>query len=331
MDDLVSVIIPAYNAQKYIKKCIESVLNQTYAHIEIIIVNDGSKDDTLKICKSYAKNNSNVKIITTKNRGVSYARNSGINSSNGKYIVFIDSDDYVDREYISALITNYDDNKLTLCGYYEVIENINNKLNSKLNFKEKITGLKEDFYLLYNNGLINSNFCKLYLSNIIKSNEIKFDEEISIGEDLLFNLEYMKYVNDGFKLVELHLYYYVKRKRDSLSIRYNKDMLLSKMKIYNNLNDFAKSYFLENTQYTLKIRLASFNILISAASNEFHNKHKNLLERYISCKKLLSVKEVINIINIAYKDKLISYSRYFLLKNKMYLIYMVIKKLKIWR
>ncbi len=103
MKELISVVIPAYNVGKYIDKCIDTVLTQTYSNIEIILVDDGATDDTAEICDNYAKKDNRVKVIHKKNGGLSDARNAGIDAAKGKYITFIDSDDYIADDYVEFL------------------------------------------------------------------------------------------------------------------------------------------------------------------------------------------------------------------------------------
>lgn len=102
--DKISIVVAVYNAEKTLKKCVDSLLNQTYNNIEIILVNDCSKDNSLDICNEYSKVNDNVKVISNeRNSGVSNTRNNGIDNSTGEYICFVDSDDYVESNYIEVL------------------------------------------------------------------------------------------------------------------------------------------------------------------------------------------------------------------------------------
>ena len=103
MDPLITVMIPMYNTEKYVKKCITSLFNQTYKNIEIIVVDDGSTDNSLRICENLAKRDHRLKILHQENRGVSAARNIALNESQGDYLVFVDSDDYVRKNYIRNL------------------------------------------------------------------------------------------------------------------------------------------------------------------------------------------------------------------------------------
>ena len=101
--DLISIIVPIYNVEKYIKKCIDSIINQTYTNLEIILVDDGSPDNCGKICDKYKEKDDRIKVIHKKNGGLSDARNAGIDIATGEYITFIDSDDYVAENYIEVL------------------------------------------------------------------------------------------------------------------------------------------------------------------------------------------------------------------------------------
>ena len=102
-NDLISVVIPVYNVEQYLPKCIESIMNQTYKNLEIILVNDGSTDGSQKICEEYKSIDNRIKIINKENGGLSDARNVGIDNSSGNYITFIDSDDYIDDDYVYTL------------------------------------------------------------------------------------------------------------------------------------------------------------------------------------------------------------------------------------
>ena len=104
MEPIVSVIIPVYNVEQYLKRCIDSVIDQTYRNLEIILVDDGSNDGSGEICDNYAQNDSRIKVIHKSNGGLSDARNAGIDRSTGIYIMFVDSDDWINRECVELLI-----------------------------------------------------------------------------------------------------------------------------------------------------------------------------------------------------------------------------------
>lgn len=184
---LISIIVPVFNAQNYIEKCIKSIICQTYIDWELLLVDDGSTDSSYEICKKYI--NKKINVFHKNNGGVSSARNYGLKKSKGDYIVFIDADDYVDKNYLKNLYDNIRDNDLVVSGYKEVYSN--GKVN-KRNFGEKnmtIEYIKNKFDELYLSNFFNSPFNKLYKKSLINC---KFDENQTLGEDLLFNLQYIK-------------------------------------------------------------------------------------------------------------------------------------------
>ncbi len=111
----ISIIIPVYNSEKVIARCLESVLNQDYKNIEIIIINDGSKDRSQEIIEQYSKIDGRIKIIKTENQGVSSARNLGIQNASGKYVCFLDADDYVDKDMYNELVKQIKENDMVIC------------------------------------------------------------------------------------------------------------------------------------------------------------------------------------------------------------------------
>lgn len=122
---MISIIVPVYNAEKYLNRCISSLLNQTYYNLEIILVNDGSTDNSKKICKNAAKNDSRIKLINSVNEGVSLARNKGLKEANGDYISFVDSDDYVEPDYVEKMLLTLKSKKVDIVYCSAVVENIN--------------------------------------------------------------------------------------------------------------------------------------------------------------------------------------------------------------
>lgn len=235
----ISVVVPVYNGERTIKRCIDSIIKQTYKNIEIVIVNDGSVDNTYAICNELEKNYDFIKVINKKNEGVSQARNTGINHSNGDYIIFVDGDDTVSYNMCELLLTGIEENKkiMTICGMRLVDEdfnlikslNFNNILNEKNNYI-----YKEDYLLIFKEELLNSPCNKLFSTKIIKENNLKFDSKLAIGEDLLFVMNYIKYI-DKFYVINEDLYNYIKTGNESLSIKVYKDMYTIQMRIFDSL------------------------------------------------------------------------------------------------
>lgn len=205
--NLITIIIPAYNVEKYIERCLESVLSQELKNFEVIIVDDGSSDSTPQICDNYEKRYQNIKVIHKKNSGLGFARNTGLEYAKGEYIVFLDGDDFVGKNHLSNLYNCIKANKADtcLCGYTRYKKDGSeikhkhiyaNQCFDKENIVRKIIpklcGKKPD-----KTDDIEMSVCMAMFSNkIIKNNTLRFPSEREmISEDLIFGLEYYKYSN----------------------------------------------------------------------------------------------------------------------------------------
>ena len=182
MNKKVSIIIPVYNAEKFLDKCIESLQNQTYKNLEFVFVDDGSKDNSVNILKKYAKKDKRIKIIKQKNAGPGPARNNGMKQSTGDYLTFVDSDDTIDSDYIEQLMTHIKDNDMILCGFQRVDSN------------GKVVGKKVPSEKLIDCFRLPATLCKLYRSSIIKENNIEFPPG-KVGEDLIFASKFYSKAN----------------------------------------------------------------------------------------------------------------------------------------
>lgn len=212
----VSIIVPIYNTKKYLKNCLDSILNQTYKNLEIILVDDGSTDNSGKIADDYAKKDKRVKVIHQKNAGQSTARNNGLKKATGDYISFIDSDDSVAKTFIKKLLTPYlnDTNvSLTVCGlrYNWLKTKAHDDVFLKPIRKKHKNESKKAYvlYLLAIDGRLYSSVNKLYKKEYLKT--AKFDEKLNFAEDTKFVLDYLKNVpeNSSFSFVLASLYNYI--------------------------------------------------------------------------------------------------------------------------
>lgn len=192
MSDLITVIIPVYNVSDYISRTINSVLCQTYKDWELILVDDGSTDDSGDICEAYSATDERIKVIHQKNGGVSSARNMGIELSSGKYIAFIDGDDYISEYYLETLYNMLvnNDADMSVQIYYNMYPTGREK-----SVKENINKIMPawefiEFEIL--DGRDTSPCVKLYKSDIIKKHNIRFDENITNLEDMLFLFNYLQ-------------------------------------------------------------------------------------------------------------------------------------------
>lgn len=162
--ELISVIIPIYNVEKYLKKCIDSIINQTYKNLEIILVDDGSPDNCGKICDEYAKKDQRIRVIHKKNGGLSDARNAGIDIAKGKYIAFVDSDDYVEKEYIEIMYKELKKNnvKIVQCGI--------NKISDNEEIIDNYGYLKDE--LINSQRIMEEKYTKYPISNVVAWNKL---------------------------------------------------------------------------------------------------------------------------------------------------------------
>lgn len=192
MGELVSIVVPVYNAEKFLSETIESVLKQTYQFYELILVNDGSKDKSLDICNKYAATDSRICVISQKNQGAGAARNTGILKAKGKYLMFLDADDTYESEIVSELVGKIVETKsdMAICGYYAVGQE--KKETARIGYDKKLYGQemfdaiedlckKRVFNLLWN---------KIFKREIIEEYNLLIDESLIVGEDFRFVLEY---------------------------------------------------------------------------------------------------------------------------------------------
>ena len=202
--------------EEYLEKCLNSIIFQINEQDEIILINDNSQDSSEEICKKFAEQYNNVKFENGAYGGPSKTRNIGIKMATGKYIMFVDSDDYLKNNYISRMIKDIEKYELRVCSYYFEYPDIKKikpqKYDEEKTENETIEIMKDDFITLYSRQLLNLVWNKIYYANIIKENNILFDENVTKGEDLLFNLEYIKHINTNIAVINEPLYYYVSKK-----------------------------------------------------------------------------------------------------------------------
>lgn len=217
----ISIIIPVYNASNYLYQCIESVVNQSFPYFEVLLINDGSTDESGAICDEYAKKDDRIKVFHKKNEGVSVARNLGITESNGEWICFVDSDDYVSENYLLAFIEILSQNEnidFVIQGFVKLKDSneykrdLGDEVMKASNFNE----------LFINKNIQNFGypFSKFYRKQIIIENEILFPEDYTIAEDLSFLLIYLSKIKT-IKFQKTHNYYY-RHTENSLSNRLRK-------------------------------------------------------------------------------------------------------------
>lgn len=204
----VSIIVPVYNVEKYLNQCVDSILNQTFADFELILVDDGSPDNCGVICDEYAVKDSRISVIHKKNGGVSSARNVGLDVATGKYIMFCDSDDWTEPFWVERMYQTAEEhpdmcvvaNMWSVTGEEEICKPIGKTVESE-NAKT--------YYEVWENGISPYTPNKIYRRDIIESNQLRFDPSIKLSEDLAFNLEYHEIVRKNHKNDVIYIYIYM--------------------------------------------------------------------------------------------------------------------------
>ena len=281
---MITVIINVYNCEKYIRKCIDSVINQTYKNLEILIINDGSTDKTLDICKSY--NDKRIKIITTKNQGLSFSRNIGIENAKGEFLYFIDADDFIELdtiEYLYKLCIKYNADMAT-CECLDIYS-----------YNFKIKEYKEKIYILSNEEMLKKN-----LLSVIKHSDTTWNKLIkkSIVKNIRFKNKIINDLTTTYKIIisskkiiySTKIKYYYYRNSDSITLSKRND-LNRNIEIYKVLNkryyDIKKIYpnLIENDIAMVRTII----MLYSRQNNELRNflNNEKVLQLF---KKLYSLK-----------------------------------------
>ena len=268
MAPTVSIIVPVYNAEKTIGRCVDSILSQQYTDFELLLIDDGSKDGSGAICDSYALADSRVQVIHKENTGVSDTRNIGISRAAGVYLQFLDSDDWITPDATKLLVETARDHDcdLVISDFYRVVgERVSRKgdidEDRVLTREEYAAHMMEqpaDFYygVLWN---------KLYRRDIVESHRLRMDPELSWCEDFMFNLEYIRHAQ-RFYALQVPIYYYVKTKGSlaSQSLSISKTIRM-KLMLFEYYNQFYKSV-LDEDEYE-KSRLKVYRFLVDAAGD----------------------------------------------------------------
>lgn len=205
---VVSIIIPAYNAEHTLKICIRSVLQQTYKNYELLIIDDGSRDGTAVIADFYAEKYSAVQVIHSENRGVSGARNLGIEKASGDYILFLDADDRLAARALENMIPYTLKAEWIIGNYVMVDEKSGKKIYSRQIFNENVHGGNQDeLFELTESRLFHFVWGRLYDQRILKRYQLRFDEKMTYGEDILFNTHYFVHIKK-FIVLQKNVYCY---------------------------------------------------------------------------------------------------------------------------
>ena len=237
----VSVIIPVYNAEKTLRKCVESIVFGAYRNVEVILVEDRSADESWTLCQKLAQQFDNVRVLRNdRNRGVSYTRNRGLEAATGEYICFVDSDDWVSAQYIGALRRTADKNPLDLvvCGLHYI--NFVEDFRRVYLWDGDLRVEKSAFFSLHSSFLLPQLWNKIFLHSIIDAQKLRFDERISMGEDFQFVLDYLRAAQiTHCTICNQPLYYYTRTRSNSLMSQFGQTHREHEFSRYAQLRDLT--------------------------------------------------------------------------------------------
>ncbi len=315
-----SVVIPIYNVEKYLRKCLDSIINQTLKDIEIICINDGSTDNSLSILTEYAQKDTRIKILNQENQGQGVARNNGIDIANGEYLAFVDPDDWIELNTLEILYKKFKETAVDIINFNHSYWNENGKLKYRFKFSKfarkylKIK-LKDNSIFSCNSFKLNnlgdlylSAWNKVYNTFFIKNNNIKFAHTRQ-AEDNLFAIKSILLAKNILYL-DKYFYNYLKRSSSTVNscsvinfdILKNIKIIKSFLEKYNLFEKYNKSF----DEYKLSALIAGYDRI----SEEYNNAYLNL------CKEYLSNAEYQKILNPVENPAGLFMAKIFSLKNK---------------
>lgn len=249
MNKLVSVIVPVYNSENYLKRCVESILRQTYTDLQIILVDDGSSDRSLSICNEFAMKDERVLVVNQSNQGVSSARNRGLTETRGDYILFVDSDDYLIEDCVEKLVDAVVDGEdaVIICGYLIRDENSNIVESGEQPSNKTTDDIYDFFYnILVSRNILGSVWRTLFPVNIIKKYNIAFPK-CALAEDQIFILNTVT-KTENIKFIKDNLYVYYLNSKSSTHQKYKVNFLQDRQIYFQNILDIIKNCDFDKNQ-----------------------------------------------------------------------------------
>lgn len=297
---MITVIVPIYNTEAYLCRCIDSILQSSYTDFELILVNDGSDDCSPEICRRYCESDDRIKFIEQAHRGVSAARNKGIEESHGEWIVFVDSDDFITYDFLELIAEkNHQCYNLLIFDHIQ----LKKKKRKKISACTKVDDIckheygKKDIMLLIENLLYSrqlvkggstsliSPCAKAYKKSVIDKYIIRFPEDIVIGEDRLFNLKYFMRIQSSVYIEKA--VYFIEIRKDSAMHRFNPDFLQNDLLFQNYLKDILYRQglfrFMEKAYYNV-VLFSMADVLIKGVFNPYSTRH--YYENYSLCREM---------------------------------------------
>lgn len=266
---LVSIIVPMYNSEKYIERCVKSLISQSYKNIEIILIDDGSKDKTIEILKLYNDKDSRIKLYKKKNSGASSARNYGLEKCTGDYILFVDADDYIDSNMIRDMVSmiNITTNTMVFSGNDEIYTDKIEYRNLFIDIKDKTNISRNVVMREIASGRAGLICCKLIPKSVVDKFNIRFDESIKMSEDQLFFLELSQYI-DRFCYLEGYMYHYDRTNEKSITVNYQNDVYKNQMYVFEKIEILFQENELNHSEDIKALSKKIKDILLFCINNE---------------------------------------------------------------
>lgn len=300
----ISVIVPVFNTEKYLERCILSITNQTYSNLEIILINDGSTDRSLEICNTYAINDNRITVIDKSNEGVSRARNTGLELSKGEYIAFVDSDDWIESDMFENMMKTIEntESEVCICNYYQDSQkkflNINKKL---LNTDEIVENLIKNMIgplpvgsKNVNKSIMGTSCRYLIKRSMLEENNIKFSNEISLSEDLIFCIQFL--FSTSSLSINPGAYYHYESISNSATRKFKPNFRQQNLLVYEKI----KNICYENYGRHIEQNLDSMHIEMSISEivNQVHADNPvNIINKIKNIKDICTSSKFINILN----------------------------------
>ena len=327
-NELVSIIVPIYNGERYLNRCVDSICNQTYKNLEILLVNDGSKDNSLKICKEYETKDSRIVVINKENSGVSDSRNMGIDNSNGHYIMFVDCDDYMEPNMVEEMLYSLVENKVDVVRCKAIIQNkddfVQNEelhgLENNIIKKEHFDSIVQEFFNI-RGGL----GCYIWALIIKKEHVLKFKTELFFREDTDYYIRLLNEI-DSIYFLDKTLYNYVYNTSSVTKAPSNFDKLV--FGIVSSSNEIKKELKMLECNYDSIVKnfdnqniILTLNKLKLFSNDKISNIYK-IVKRVFKNENILKMISLLSINNVPLNQKM----KLFLVKHRMlFLISLYIK------
>lgn len=335
MKELVSVVVPVYEQVNFLNACLESIANQTYENLEVLLIDDGSKNkETEYVCRSFCKNDPRFFYKRIEHKGVSSARNEGIRMCSGKYVIFVDNDDAIDENRIKkcvdameASLDRGERNCFVLNGMEWMDDSSPISSQSVIfeNMPDVFSIPQRELAVVLWKNLFNFVTNKMYKTDVIKEHNIFFHAEMNIAEDLVFNIDYMQADDGDILIVNQPLYKYIHRNENRLSLAYNSNALSNTKNAYGMLMQLGLDLELTMDHMNVIKSVYLYN-WTARLSSIYKSDEISKAERKRLVNGEIRSSEFQEILDVCWKNKKISAVRYFTLKTKSFFLYFLLRQ-----